>query len=33
MNVIGHRVSNLEKVETLTETERGDTGYGSSGKN
>ena len=33
MNVIGHRVSNLQKVETLTETERGDTGYGSSGKN
>ena len=33
MNVIGHRVSNLEKVDTLTETERGDTGYGSSGKN
>ena len=33
MNVIGHRVSNLEKVETLTETERGDSGYGSSGKN
>ena len=32
MNVIGHRVSNLQKVETLTETERGDTGYGSSGK-
>ena len=33
MNVIGHGVSNIEKVETLTETERGDTGYGSSGKN
>ena len=33
MNVIGHRLSNLEKVENLTETERGDTGYGSSGKN
>ncbi len=32
MNVIGHRLSNLEKVENLTETERGDTGYGSSGK-
>jgi len=33
MNVVGHRLSNLEKVENLTETERGDTGYGSSGKN
>jgi dUTP pyrophosphatase len=33
MNVIGHGVSNLEKVKTLSETERGDTGYGSSGKN
>jgi len=33
MNVVGHRLSNLEKVETLTETERGDSGYGSSGKN
>ena len=28
MNVVGHRLSNLEKVENLTETERGDTGYG-----
>jgi dUTP pyrophosphatase len=33
MNVVGHRLSNLEKVENLTETERGNTGYGSSGKN
>ena len=33
MNVVGHRLSNLEKVENLTETERGDTGYGTSGKN
>ena len=33
MNVIGQGLSNLEKVETLSETERGDTGYGSSGKN
>ena len=33
MNVVGHRLSNLEKVDNLTETERGDTGYGSSGKN
>ena len=33
MNVISQSVSILEKVETLTETERGDTGYGSSGKN
>tara|TARA_R100000951_G_scaffold47162_1_gene40306 strand:+ start:3171 stop:3764 length:594 start_codon:yes stop_codon:yes gene_type:complete len=33
MNVIGHGVSNLERVKTLSETERGDTGYGSSGKN
>ena len=33
MNVVGHRLSNLEKVENLTEPERGDTGYGSSGKN
>ena len=32
MNVIGHRVSNLEKVETLTETERGEGGFGSTGK-
>jgi dUTP pyrophosphatase len=33
MNVVGHRLSNLEKVENLTETERGDTGYVSSEKN
>jgi len=33
MNVVGHRLSNLEKVDNLTETERGNTGYGSSGKN
>ena len=32
MNVIGHRVSNLEKVETLTETERGEGGFVSTGK-
>ncbi len=33
MNVIGQRISHLEKVETLTETVRGTTGFGSSGKN
>lgn len=33
MNVIGQRISELEKVETLSETVRGATGFGSSGKN
>mgnify|MGYP003634687193 CR=1 FL=1 len=33
MNVIGHGVSKLTKVDELSETQRGDTGYGSSGKN
>jgi dUTP pyrophosphatase len=33
MNVIGQRISNLSKVETLSETERGDGGFGSTGKN
>lgn len=33
MNVIGQRISELEKVETLSETVRGSTGFGSSGKN
>ena len=33
MNVIGYGVSKLTKVDELSETQRGDTGYGSSGKN
>ena len=33
MNVIGQRISELEKVEILSETVRGETGFGSSGKN
>jgi dUTP pyrophosphatase len=33
MHVVGQKISNLKKVEKLSETERGDTGYGSSGKN
>jgi dUTP pyrophosphatase len=33
MNVIGQRISELEKVEILSETVRGTTGFGSSGKN
>ncbi len=33
MHVVGQKVSSLKKVEKLSETERGDTGYGSSGKN
>ncbi len=33
MNVIGQRISNLSKVESLSETERGDGGFGSTGKN
>lgn len=33
MNVIGQRISELEKVEILSETVRGATGFGSSGKN
>jgi|TARA_R110000868_G_scaffold385778_1_gene653782 dUTP pyrophosphatase len=33
MPVVGQRISNLKKVEKLSETERGDSGYGSSGKN
>jgi|LakMenEpi03Aug12_release.lakeMendotaPanAssembly.Ray.scaffolds.fasta_scaffold259961_2 dUTP pyrophosphatase len=32
MNVIGQRISKLEKVETLSDTNRGDSGFGSSGK-
>ena len=33
VNVIGHGISKLTKVDELSETQRGDTGYGSSGKN
>jgi dUTP pyrophosphatase len=33
MHVVGQKISNLKKVEKLSETERGSTGYGSSGKN
>ena len=33
MNVIGQRLSKLTKVENLSETERGDGGFGSTGKN
>ena len=32
MPVVGQRISNLKKVEKLSETERGDSGYGSSGR-
>jgi dUTP pyrophosphatase len=32
MNVVGQGISNLIKVEKLNETERGNTGFGSSGK-
>jgi dUTP pyrophosphatase len=32
MHVIGQRISLLKKVETLNETERGETGFGSTGK-
>ena len=33
VNVIGHGISKLTKVDELSETERGGSGYGSSGKN
>tara|TARA_R110000803_G_scaffold81010_1_gene146900 strand:- start:208 stop:798 length:591 start_codon:yes stop_codon:yes gene_type:complete len=33
VNVIGHGISKLTKVNELSETERGGSGYGSSGKN
>ena len=32
MNVVGQGISDLIKVEKLNETERGNTGFGSSGK-
>jgi dUTP pyrophosphatase len=33
LHVVNQKISHLKKVETLSETERGDSGYGSSGKN